>query len=73
MAAQGLTRVVMEALEANQDQICEPGGAVDEQVIDQIKQEVKSSLCHKANARTRAIMDMLVERAFAEVRRSLHT
>ncbi len=71
MAAQGITRVVMEALEANQDQIREPGGEVDERVIDQIEQEVKTTLCHQADAQSRAIMNMMIERAFAEVKRSL--
>lgn len=71
MAAQGLTRVVMEALEANQDQIRDPGGDVDERVLDQIEQEVRTTLCDQADAQTRAIMNMMIDRAFAEVRRSL--
>jgi hypothetical protein len=73
VAAQGITRVVMEALEANQEQIREPGGEVDERVIDQIEQEVKTTLCHDADSQSRAIMNMMIERAFAEVKRSLLT
>lgn len=71
MARRQISKLVIKAIEDNSEELRSSFGGLNPELLEQIKQAVKSALLSQVDLEARPVLELMVENAFTEAKADL--